>query len=313
MALLNINKGSIANSIAKSAGARVAQAVSQALPPRLVQDVQSVLSVGNIAGRLLGGAGFGFGGGLDVGNNVGTPMLGGLSLMQAQAIFEQAQSMRKARKNLFFVRVWDDNPPEGAYQPQQPSSDLFSSRIGPALGSVVSGARAAVSTVLNGAMGAVNGALGAAGMGGFGLDNSISGIAAASFDMLAMDVSYGTSLISDHVQLGSSFIDRPTGRNPTELQITTMDDEAGTLKRWFEGKVEQVAHTDGTMGLPAEYLVTMEIVHAVPSDQVGGWEAAYSKTVRLRAESLQVDLSRREQALMEHQFLFKAFDSFMGI
>lgn len=295
MALLNVNKGSLANSIVKSAGALAAQAVSQAIPPRFVQDVQNVLKAGVFAGQLLGGGG-GFGGFGD-GTDVASPMLGGLSLAQAQAIYERTQSMSKARKNLFFLRVWERTPPEGVYQPQPTGGSLSISRIGPAAGSIVSGALAGVAA-----------ALGVNGLGG----NSIAGVATSSFDMLAMDVSYGTSLISDHVQLGGTFIDRPTGRNPTELQITTMDDEAGTLKRWFEAKIEQVAHTDGTFGLPIDYLVKMEIVHAVPSEEVEGWEtAAYRKTVLLRPESMQVDLSRREQALMEHQLVLRQFDPYM--
>lgn len=324
MALLNINPSAIGQTLATTAGAKIAMKVAQAASPKLVQDVQSVLKIGNAAGSILG-----IRTGIDAidgllalgpGNDAPNPLLGGLSLMQAKSIYQQMQALRHARKNLFFLRIWDENPPAGAYQPQASNfssgglGGLFASKIGPAANAVVSGISGAVSSIAgrsagNFVAGVANGALGSLGLDG---GSSVAGAAMASFDLLAMDVSYGSSLISDHVQLGGAFMDRPTGRNPSEMQITTLDDEAGTLKRWFEGKMEQAVHTDGTFGLPWEYLVTIEVVHAIPSEQVDGWEGAYYKALRLRPEAVQVELSRRDQALMEHQFTFKQFDNFMG-
>jgi hypothetical protein len=59
-------------------------------------------------------------------------------------------------------------------------------------------------------------------------------------------------------------MDKLTGIEPTELSITTMDDSRGSLKRWFDAKVEQAAHSDGTFGLPSEYWVDIECYHATP-------------------------------------------------
>jgi hypothetical protein len=323
MAFFNVNPAAIGSTLATTAGAKIAQSVAQSLSPKLVQDVQRVLNIGNVVGNALGVST----GIAEIDGIFGlagrrfeepTAMLGGLSLKQAKAIYEQVKAARVARKNLFFLRLTDLNQPVGNYQPRGASGQglggLIASRIGPAVGSVAAGIAGAVGSIAGNAAGsavgnfasqAVNGAL--------GVGKSISGIAMNTFDLLAMDVSYGPSLVSDHVQVGSSFIDRPTGRNPTEMQITTMDDESGSIKRWFDGKLEQVAHTDGTFGLPSEYLVNIEVVHAIPSEQVDGYEMAYSKTLRLRPQSAQHDLSRREQAIAELSMTFVQFDGFMGI
>jgi hypothetical protein len=162
------------------------------------------------------------------------------------------------------------------------------------------------------AKGLLGGVVGGLGLSTGSTGESISQIAVSAFDLLAMDVNYSVSLQGDHQQIGSGFIDKPTGISPTELSITTMDDQAGTIKRWFDGKQAQVAHIDGTMGLPAEYLVTIEVVHAVASEQVANSLRAYSYTKRYRANSRSIDLSRRDQGLAEVQLNFTQFDNFMG-
>jgi hypothetical protein len=323
MALFNVDPRAIGEQIGTTAAARAAQAVAQSMSPKLVRDVQRVLKIGNIVGNTLGlRTGIGV---LDnlfsLGGIEDTPsaLLGGLTLKQVKVMHDQMKAARVAKKNLFFIRVMDQKPPTGSYQSGGANnvanslSGLISSRIGPAVGTISSGISSAVNSIAGPSAGKfaselTGGALIALGLGGA---NSIGAIAANSFDLLAMDVSYGPSLISDHVQVGSGFIDRPTGRNPTELSITTMDDEAGSLKRWFNGKMDQVALPDGTFGLPADYLVTIEIVHAIPSAEVPGYELAYSKTMRMRAQTLQVDLSRREQAVAELSMTWTQFDNWM--
>lgn len=320
MALLNINPSAIGRTIATTVANKAAQAVAQKMSPKIVQDVQRVLQVGNFIGQGLGiKTGIGA---LDNILSLGTiqdeqtPLLGGLTFRQAQAIHERMMSMRIAVKNLFFIRIYDENPPEGSYAPAPPASPtglsgLVASGIGAAAGAVNRAVSSFGGAMLGKLAGeAVGSALG--GQLGGSPATSIGSIAVSSFDMLALDVSYGTSILGDHTQIGSAFIDKPTGRAPTELQITTMDDEAGTLKRWFDEKIEQVTHTDGTFGLPAEYLVTFEIVHAVPSDEVPNQVRAYRKVMRMRAASAQTDLSRREQAVAELQMTFTQYDNFAG-
>ena len=326
MAIYKINPAAIGAQLGTTAAAKAAIAVAQTMSPKLVQDVQRVLSVGNILGNTIG---------LKTGISIidslfslnGDPtgqassLLGGLTSKQARVIHDQVKALRVAKKNLFFVRITDGNPPLDDYPTRAPGAppslgELISSKIGAAAGTVVAGISGAVGSIagasagdfVNGMMGGgpVNGALG---VGGGSASRSISAIAINSFDLLCMDVSYGPSIISDHVQVGSGFIDRPTGRNPIEMSITTMDDEAGSLKRWFNGKLDQVTHLDGTFGLPKDYIVGIEIVHAIPSDQVPGYKLAYSKTMKMRPQSIQMDLSRRDQAVAEHQLVFSQFDS----
>lgn len=328
MALFNLNPAALGETFANTAVSKAAQAVSQSMSPGLVQDVQRVLKVGSTLGQLTGfSTGIGLidnAFGLSNAQDSATPLLGGLSLRQAQKIHERVRSTRMALKNLFFIRVTEQRPPPIAYGSNTQGGSTPG--LGGLAGSVIGRAAGAV----GGAVGAVAGS--AAGFMAAGFANaagsnlagriglpggagspSIGAIATTSFDLLALDVSYGSALQSDHAQVGSSFIDRPLGRVPTELSITTMDDEAGSLKRWFHAKLEQVSHSDGTFGLPTEYLVNIEIVHAIPSADVATAHLAWSYTMRMRPQSIQIDHSRRDQTVAELPMVFNQFDAFMGI
>lgn len=298
MALLNLDPGSISSTIGTTAAGRIAQKIAQSASPQFVRDVQRVLNIGSQVGQALGlQTGIGiidslFGA---IQRDAKTPLLGGLSLRQAQAVFERASNIALARKNLFFVRVTDAKPPQiNASTNAGAQSSLFQSRIGPALTSIVSGAARSL----------------AAASGGLVSVSSVSDMALSSFDLLCTDVSYTNALAGDHIQVGATFMDTPTGRSPTSMQITTMDDEAGTIKKWFEAKMRQVAHPDGTVGLPGEYVLTIEVVHAVPLD--GGQQSmAYSVKKNLRADQMQLDLSRRDQGLEEVALTFSEVDPFL--
>lgn len=328
MALLNINPAALGETFVNTAVGRAAQSVAQSMSPGLVQDVQRVLKAGNMIGQMTG---FTSGIGLidnafSLGSAEGnaTPLLGGLSMKQAQAIHQRVRSTRVALKNLFFVRLTEQRSPAGAY-----GSNSGGGSSVPGLGGLVGSVIGRAASTVAGAVGSVAGAtvanmagnfVGSAGAnlasklglpGGAG-SPSYGAIATASFDLLAIDVSYGPSVQGDHVQIGSTFMDRPLGRNPMELAITTMDDEAGTLKQWFQGKLDQVARPDGTFGYPSDYLVNIEIVHAIPSADVATAHLAYSKTLRLRPTSIQIEHSRRDQAVAELPMVFNQFDAFMG-
>ena len=330
MAALNFNPAALGETVSNTAVGKAAQAVSQSMSPGLVQDVQRVLKVGNMLGQATG-----FTSGIGLIDNIfslgsaedsATPLLGGLSLRQAQKIHERVRSARVALKNLFFVRLTEQRPPPISYGSNTRSGStpglggLAGSVIGRAASTVGGSVGAVAGTAVGGMAGNFVGAAGAnlagrVGIPGMGSAGSpgIGAVATASFDMLALDVSYGPALQADHQQIGSSFMDRPLGRMPTELSITTMDDEAGTLKQWFKAKLDQIAHPDGTFGLPVEYLVNIEIVHAIPSPEVPTAHLAWSYVMRLRPQSIQVEHSRRDQAVAELPMVFNQFDAFMGI
>lgn len=150
----------------------------------------------------------------------------------------------------------------------------------------------------------------------------MEGVAASTgvpglFDLLAMDVSYGPSTITgDKAPIGSAVMDKVTGTEATEIQITTIDDEAGTLKRWFSAKCGQVVNRDGTFNPQGKYAFEMEIVHGIPFDH-GTTPSlpsekvarAYSDVFRVRPVSIQYEMSRRDQALQELQMTFTQVDT----
>jgi hypothetical protein len=175
-----------------------------------------------------------------------------MTLAQARETYEQLRDAQLARKNLFFIRVVDYNPPPIEYS----DGALFTSL----------------------------------------------------FNLFAVDVSYSPSTVtSEKIQLGAAVMDRITGVDPVELSVTTMDDSRGSLKRWFDAKVDQAAHSDGTFGLPCESWVDIECYHATPQAR----EDAYKIAVRMRPQNVQHDLSRRDNALSEVTMTFTQADTFI--
>lgn len=137
------------------------------------------------------------------------------------------------------------------------------------------------------------------------------------FDLLAVDVSYSpVTLTGDKVQIGSAVMDKVIGTEAVEIQVTTIDDETGTLKRWFEAKAAQVANRDGTFNPQGFYSFEMEIVHGLPHDHgiqptlpAEKVAAAYSNKFRVRVAAIQFEMSRRDQALQELQMTFTQVDT----
>lgn len=128
------------------------------------------------------------------------------------------------------------------------------------------------------------------------------------FNLFALDVSYSaSSLVGEKIPLGSAMLDRLSGKEAIELNITTMDDSRGSLKRWFAAKAGQAAHLDGTFGLPSEYWIDVEIYHATPTAR----EDAYKQHVRMRPQSIQHEGSRRDQGIGELAMTFTEVDTFI--
>jgi hypothetical protein len=131
-------------------------------------------------------------------------------------------------------------------------------------------------------------------------------------DILVLDVSYSPStLTGEKVNIGSVVMDKITGTEAVEIQITTMDDDVGTLKRWFDGKVSQAANADGTFGVPMDYMLSLQIVHGVASSQMDQQfiDKAYKREFWVRPVSCSHELSKREQAPSELQMTFTQVDT----
>jgi hypothetical protein len=132
--------------------------------------------------------------------------------------------------------------------------------------------------------------------------------AAKAFNLFATDIEYSPFIISgEKTKVGGAVLDRAEGCEPTELTITTFDDQKGTLKNWFSAHHAAIAHKDGTLGVPETYAVTIEICHGIIMEDL---KPAWSDIGLFRPSNLNVSLSRREDALEELQMTFSQMDTF---
>lgn len=132
----------------------------------------------------------------------------------------------------------------------------------------------------------------------------------ADFNLFATDASYSpVTITGDKVNVGSGVFDVPKTGDSVSLRLTTMDDERGTLKRWFKDRASRVCRPDGTHGLPISYLLRVRIVHAFISDTDEVPDAFFDEYI-MRPGSIEYDLSRRDDALQELQMTFEQFDTF---
>jgi hypothetical protein len=178
-------------------------------------------------------------------------LVGGISLADAKAIFDQTSKIEYARKNLFHLQI----------------EDLKPSKESP-----------------------------------------------AHINLFATDVGYSPwTITGDAVRIGTGYMDTVQGSEPVEMQVTTMDDAGGTIKRWFEERASLIGHADGTVGLPIEYLMRVTVTHAVIGSEAIGAQFAKKDVYIMRPGNIQFEKSRREQALEELQMTFVQFDTFSNV
>lgn len=140
---------------------------------------------------------------------------------------------------------------------------------------------------------------------------NIGGGSAPYLNLFATEVSYAPYTVTgEAMRVGSGQFDKVDGTERVSMRLTTYDDSSGTIKLWFEDLQARIAHKDGTFGLPSEYLVRFTITHASIIEGEGG---AYTRSMVMRPESLECDLSRREDALEELQMTFVQFDTFSSL
>lgn len=99
-----------------TAAARLSSLVAQKLSPLSVRRVQQLLQLTEFAGGLSGS---------DDITDLQQPLLGGITLREAREMYEQLRDAQLARKNLFFVRVVDYNPPPVEYADGMYFTSLF--------------------------------------------------------------------------------------------------------------------------------------------------------------------------------------------
>jgi hypothetical protein len=135
------------------------------------------------------------------------------------------------------------------------------------------------------------------------------------FNMFVTDVSYtGASIVADQHRAGSVSLDQPTGREPIELRITTMDNEEGDIKWHLAALANRISSIDGTMSVPDNYLVRISILHSfVSNDSEKHWTknaGGFLRTCWFRLASIEHDLSRKDDALEEFTIVFHEFDTY---
>jgi hypothetical protein len=130
------------------------------------------------------------------------------------------------------------------------------------------------------------------------------------FNLFATELEYEPfNVAGEKHRIGGAVADSVQGAEPVELRLTTLDDQTGTLKRWFANHHEAVARRDGTVGLPGTYAVKIKVVHSfITRDSNKG---GYEDVGLFRPVNLAVSLSRREDGLQELQMSFTQLDTFM--
>lgn len=130
------------------------------------------------------------------------------------------------------------------------------------------------------------------------------------FNLFALDVEFSAFTIQgDKVKIGAAAIDFVDSGEPLEVRITTLDDSKGTLKRWFEKHYRSATADDGTVMEPGRYAVKLCIAHGWinPEDEPNHFEVKGY----FRPQSIDLSLSRREDALEELSMTFSQLDTFM--
>ncbi|MFZ3017137.1 MAG: hypothetical protein WA056_01620 [Gallionella sp.] len=134
------------------------------------------------------------------------------------------------------------------------------------------------------------------------------------FNLFATEVEYAPFTISgEKRRIGSASVDSVQSGEPIEMRLTTLDDQAGTLKMWFEKHAAAVVKENGTVGVPAEYAITIKVVHSFVGLQSGSseYEGKYRSIGLFRPANMELSLSRREDGLQEVQMAFAQLDTFM--
>lgn len=132
------------------------------------------------------------------------------------------------------------------------------------------------------------------------------------FNMFVTDIEYSPFILQgEKVPIGGAQADTMTGNDPVELQITTMDDRQGTLKRWFAAHARAAAARDGTVSEPGKYAIRIAIAHSFIESSRASAGNAFEVIGLFRPATLAVSLSRRDDALEELQMTFSQLDTFM--
>lgn len=230
-----------------------------------------------------------------------SPLTAKLSQEEVKRLIMLSYATEQARKNLWLLNI---SPYSGSAFGSL--SGMISQAVGSELSSSIGGAwgKAAGSittTAINHAINSIP-VLNALGEQGGGITSN--------FNMLATEINYTPfSIEADQYNVGSAIIDGVKSSQQAEISITTMDDEQGTIKRFFKQQASAMIHKDGTVGVLLDGLVQIRILHAFVNDATnnGGFE----ETIIARPVGIEYDFSRREDAMQEFTMRFVQTDTFI--
>lgn len=128
------------------------------------------------------------------------------------------------------------------------------------------------------------------------------------FNLLTTNLSFTPVTInSDAVAVGSIELDRLQSSGRTEMTLTCMDDQWGTIKNWAKGRASAVAPSDGTFSIPFLYLFDVKVIFGTNVEQ----SEYYNETYTMRLSDMTHELSRSGQALEEITLKFTQWDTCM--
>lgn len=230
-----------------------------------------------------------------------SPLTAKLSQEEVRRLIMLSYAIEHARKNLWILNI---SPYSGSAFGSL--SGMISNAIGGALSSNIGGnwgraAGAMATTAINHAINAIP-VVNALGEQGGGITSN--------FNMLATEINYTPfSIEADQYNVGSAIIDGVKSSQQAEISITTMDDEQGTIKRFFKQQASAMIHKDGTVGVLLDGLVEIRVLHAFVSDNTN--QGGFEETIIARPVGIEYDFSRREDALQEFTMRFIQTDTFI--
>lgn len=90
--------------------------------------------------------------------------------------------------------------------------------------------------------------------------------APSDLDLYVKDISYGaTEITYDPSNVGATVFQTPKTAEPVTLAMTCRDHADGRIATWFDSLAGRVVNPDGTVNLPAEYLLEV-VVMAINED-----------------------------------------------
>lgn len=90
----------------------------------------------------------------------------------------------------------------------------------------------------------------------------------SQLQMFVKDINYTPVTIETEAKnIGGIMINRPTLSNSSTISMTVRDTEDGAVKKWFTSLAGRVINPDGTINLPTDYLVTLNIYNILSSGE----------------------------------------------